>query len=106
MNGKKKPRYFPNNWKRVKALDEEFIPTPTLDELMEWKVFQWSLPQNVFCLIRETDRKTGKVKEYVYKKPHAAHNRLVQILTNYNEAVVCDHGVVDLYTNADSPSDE
>ena len=73
----KKP-YFPNNWKRYKALDDEFFEPHSFDEVMMWKVAGWELPSDVYCIIRTTNLTTRKVKEYVYKQPKSAHSRIAQ----------------------------
>lgn len=49
-------------------------------EMMEWKVAGWELPSSVDCIIRTTHLKTGKVKEYVYKRRHAAENKIKQLI--------------------------
>ncbi|MEC7112727.1 MAG: hypothetical protein VXW72_04245 [Candidatus Thermoplasmatota archaeon] len=88
MNGKKP--YFPNNWKLFKdAPSEAFEPHPFI-EVMEWKVAGWELPADVSCLIRTTNLKTKKVKEHVYKRRHAAENKVRKLIANETcEIVVC-----------------
>lgn len=90
MNGKKP--YFPNNWKLFKdAPTEAFEPHPFI-EVMEWKVAGWELPADVSCLIRTTNLKTKKIKEFVYKRRHAAENKVRQLMANeMYEFVVCTH---------------
>ena len=107
MNGKKKAKYFPNDWKRWKDLNEEYLPTPTFDEFMQWRVMGWMLPESVCCLIRETDCKTGKVKEYVYQQSHAAEKRLEKILheNQNNEVVLCNHDAVHIFLHPGSNSE-
>jgi len=93
MNGKQP--YLPNNWKAYKdAPDEAFIPH-TFEELMDWKVACWELPSDISCLIRTTNLKTGKVKEHLYKRQHAAENKIRSLMKQQtHEFVVCTHDAV------------
>ena len=81
MNGKKKP-YFANNWQMYKDADPDMFLTHTFQEVMDFKVAGWELPSSVDCIIRTTDLETKKVQEYVYKRPHAAQNKIRQLLTD------------------------
>jgi hypothetical protein len=90
-----KKDYLPNNWQEYKdAPDEMFIPH-TFEELMDWKVANWELPSSVCCIIRVSDLKTKKVKEYVYQKRGAAEQK-VSILMNTPdiEFTVVDHAKI------------
>lgn len=70
---------------------EAFEPHPFI-EVMEWKVAGWELPADVSCLIRTTNLKTMKVKEYVYKRRHAAENKVRNLIAkDTHEFVVCTH---------------
>ena len=91
MSGKKQP-YFPNNWKMFKdAPDEAFIPH-TFIELMEWKVAGWELPADIACIIRTTNLKTHKTKEFIYKRQHAAEEKVRQLVNDQScEFTVCTH---------------
>jgi hypothetical protein len=78
MSGKS---YFPNNWSEYASAPSEMFEPCTFIEMMEWKVAGWELPSSVDCIIRTTHLKTGKVKEYVYKRRHAAENKIKQLIT-------------------------
>ena len=88
MSGKQP--YFDNNWQLYKdAPDEDFIPH-TYDEFMMWKGEAWDLPSSVYCIIRVANKKTGKVKEYTYRKQSAALNRVKKLIDNDDiEFTVC-----------------
>ena len=88
MTSKKK--YFPNNWKAYKdAHHTFFLPIP-YDEFMDWKIAGWEMPSSVSCMIRETNRRTGKVKEYIYSSETAAKNRARRIMDKgESEFIVC-----------------
>ena len=80
MSKKKKP-YYPNNWQAYKdAPDEVWKDPPRFDELMDWKVGGWELPSSVYCILRTMDVNTKKVKEYRYKKPGAARNKVNKLM--------------------------
>ena len=80
MSKKKKP-YYPNNWQAFKdAPDDVWKDPPSFDELMDWKVGGWELPSSVYCIIRTMDVNTKKVKEYHYKRPGAARNKVNKLM--------------------------
>jgi len=89
MNGKK---YFPNNWQEYKDAPDELFQPHTFDELMSWKVAGWELPGSVSCIMRITDNKTGKVKEIVYQRDHAAEEKMRRLMRTPDiEVTVCNH---------------
>ena len=76
----KKP-YYQNNCQAYKvAPDEVWKDPPRFDELMDWKVGGWELPSSVYCILRTMDVNTKKVKEYRYKKPGAARNKVNKLM--------------------------
>ena len=80
MSKKKKP-YYPNNWQAYKdAPDDVWKDPPRFDELMDWKVGGWELPSSVYCILRTMDVNTKKVKEYRYKKPGAARDKVNKLM--------------------------
>jgi hypothetical protein len=89
MTKKKKP-YFHNNWSKLKDVPDELFDSIEYDEFMEWKVGGWELPSSVCCIIRETDSKTKKVKEYVYSKPSAAKKRVNTLMDQGKEFTIAD----------------
>ena len=107
MSGKKK--YFPNNWQKFKdAPAEAFAPHSYID-VMDWRVGSWELPSNVDCLIRAQNRKTKKVKEYVYQRSHAAENKVRELMSNNDiEFTVCTHEQINtvFYQQADDEEDD
>ena len=59
------------------------------------KVAGWELPADVSCLIRTTHLKTHKVKEHIYKRKHAAENKVRQLIADEtHEFVVCTHDAI------------
>ena len=86
----KKRKYFPNNWKAYKEQDASFFIPITYDEFMDWKIAGWEMQPGVKCMIRETNKRTGKVKEYVYVREHAAKNKANEIMAQgESEFIIC-----------------
>ena len=99
MSGKK---YFPNNWQEYKDSPDDFFTPHTFEEVMTWKVAGWELPSSVCCVIRVTNTKTKKVKEYTYQKFGAAQNKVAELMGNPDiEFAVCDHEQIHFVTPAD-----
>jgi len=87
---KQKKKYFPNNWKAFKEAPDPFFMPIAFDEFMDWKIHGYEIPSSVVCMIRETNRRTGKVKEYVYQREHAAKNKAREIMDiGESEFIVC-----------------
>ena len=103
-------KYFPNKWKLVKSLPDEIFTELALpfDEFMEWRVDSWVLPEEIEVLIRATHMPTHKVKEYVYKRKHAAENKVRNLIAkDTHEFVVCTHESIHyVHPNHDIDDDE
>lgn len=87
--------YLPNNWQEYKdAPDDMFIPH-TFEELMSWKVQNWELPSSVFCILREYNKKTHKVKEHTFNKVSSARAKIDKLIKEPDvEIMVVDHGAI------------
>jgi len=88
-----KKKYFPNNWQEWKDTPENMFLTHTHDEIMTWKVHGWELPSSVFCIIRVSNLKTGKVEELdPYSKVSAAEAKVFQLNETPNlEVTIASH---------------
>ena len=96
-----KKKYFPNNWQAYKDADDEMFISHTFDDLMDWKVANWELPDSVCCLIRVQDVETHKVTEYVHQSKGSAYKHLKRLMnTPKIDITVCDHNSVQNYTDA------
>jgi hypothetical protein len=85
-------KYFPNNWQEYAEAPDDCFHRHTFEEIMTWKVAGWELPSSVYCIIREMNLKTGKVKEHTYQRKHAAYAKVEQLLsTPDTEFVVADN---------------
>ena len=97
MKGKKKQPYFPHNIQRIMDAPDEVFQEISYEEFHDWKMCGWELPDSVFCVFRVENKTTGKVKEMVYQKPHAAHKKLLQLVDDPNiEVTVCDNEAIHL----------
>lgn len=85
-------KYFPNNWEEYYTAPDNLFHRHTFQEVMEWKVGGWELPSSIYCMIRETNLKTRKVKEHIYQRKGAARAKVQQLLNNPDtEFIVADH---------------
>lgn len=84
--------YFPNNWEEYKDAPDELFQPHTFEEMMEWRVQSWEFPSSVYCIIREQNLKTGKIKEYTYQRKAAAAAKIEKLLAADDvEFLVADH---------------
>ena len=95
MSKKKKKRYFPNHWKELHDAPAELFDDLLFEEFMDWKIAGWELPPSVCCIIREVNVNTGKVTEHVYKREHAAKNKLKAIMKKgESEFLLCNREAI------------
>jgi hypothetical protein len=88
MSGKSP--YFPNKWKQFKDAPPEMFMRHMFIEVMEGLVHHWEVRPDVACIIRATDLETKKVKEHVYKRQHAAENKVLQLFkARTHEFIIC-----------------
>ena len=69
-----KSRYYKNKWRAIKDAPEEYFEDCEFDLLMEMIPFHLESNEHV-AVIRASNQKTGKVKEYSYKRMSAANKR-------------------------------
>lgn len=93
MSGK----YYPNNFDAIAEAPDELFEPCTFEEFMEWRLAMWQIPSSISCIIRAECMDTGKIKEHVYIKPHAAKKRLIKYMADGNYRVtVADHEFISL----------
>tara|TARA_R100000458_G_C8148023_1_gene156721 strand:- start:104 stop:445 length:342 start_codon:yes stop_codon:yes gene_type:complete len=86
---KKRP-YYPNNWKAYKDSPDQFFLSMPYDQFMDWKLCGWEIPSSIGAVIRETNLKTGQVKEYSYQRESAARAKVKKIMAEgESEFLVC-----------------
>ena len=85
----KKKRYYPNKCAKLRAVPAEMFEPCEFDEFMDWKIEGWQIPPDVLCIIRETDPTNLKVKEYTYKREHAARKKANEIMKAGNHFTIC-----------------
>ncbi len=94
MMPKKKP-YYPNNWAAFKATPSSYFEPISFNEFMDWKIAGWEIPSSVSCIIRENNKVTGKVKEYIYSRVSDAKRRCRKIMdVGESEFIVCTSDAV------------
>jgi len=69
-------KYFPNNWQEYKDEPDDSFQPHTFEELMDWKVGGWEIPSSIYCIIRCMNKKTKKVKEFVYQSQGQAIRKM------------------------------
>nr|BDD44256.1 hypothetical protein 2 [bacterium] len=88
--------YYPNKWQAVKDIEEGLFDDLPFDEFFEWRVCSHELLPGWHSIIRVHDKKSGKVKEHVYKSRHHAINKVKSLMKNPNVRfdVATENGVV------------
>ena len=64
--------YYPNRADSLIKTDADMFEPLEFDEFMEWRGNAWELSDGYHSIIRVHNKKTGKVRERVYKKQAAA----------------------------------
>ena len=86
----KKKKYFPNNWEAIASAPSEYFQSLPFEQFMDWKLQGWELPSSISCIIRSKNVKTGKIKEFVYQREHAAKNKARELMDiGEDEFLVC-----------------
>ena len=103
---KKKP-YYPNNWKKIKAVPAEYFDALSVEDFMEWRLYNWEIPSSVACIIREENSVTGLITEYTYSKPSAAKAKVKQLMDAGHDFVIAnEEEVVDMKPLLEELNDE
>ena len=89
MPKKKKKPYHHNNVDAIQGCPHEWFEAIPFDQFLDWRVYYHELPSSVACIIREQNVSTGKVKEYVYKREHAAKKKANEIMEAGHHFIIC-----------------
>ena len=90
MSGKE----FPNNWQTVHDADDEEFGTCTYEEFQQ-AMATWSVPSSVAVIMRVENANTGKIKEYTYKRTHAACEKIAKLVDDpANVITLCDDDTI------------
>ena len=79
MSGTRR-KYFPNNVKRIQNAPDEIFEALPFEEVMDWRITSWELPESVACVIRCDNSETGKITEFTYQQ-HKSATKKLQLLT-------------------------
>ena len=82
-NGKRK-KYFPNKAAIIQKIDSSFFEEHEYEELMEWRVCNWHIPDQFASIIRAENTRTGRIKEYVYKQGRSASKKIAELAEDEN----------------------
>ena len=95
MSGKE----FPNNWEEIAGAHDDDFETCTFDEFM-MGMSMWQLPSSHAFLMRVYNSDTNTVKEFSYRKPGNARNKLMTLVDDpANEIVLADNYSIHLIKN-------
>lgn len=72
-------RYFPNRWTQIKNAPEEAFESITYEDFIDLAVFELISPSHTIMLRVEWLLK-DKIKEFAYKREHAANEKLLKLL--------------------------
>jgi hypothetical protein len=84
---------FPNEWEEVNNLNDNDIETATVEEVME-EVMAWYLPEPYCAVVRVYDRKQNKLKEYAYKLPSKANDRIREHALSDDEVTILTNSLI------------
>ena len=88
-------KYFKNKWNEYNAISSDKFEPIEFELFMDWRGENWELKRSYSHVIRATDHNNNKVKEYAYKRKHAAEKRFKQLMTEDNVSItICSHDAV------------
>ena len=91
----KKTKYFPNNWDAFHSMEDDFFDEIPFDVFMDWKIGGYEIPSSIAAIVRAKNIKTGKVKEYVYQRTHAAKDKCRKLMDTGNmEITVAEQNTI------------
>ncbi len=92
-----KKKLFANNWKEYRDTPVEMFPDVGYEEYMEWRVLGWEILPSHCCIIRART-KSGKVREYSYKRWSAAEKKVNKLMDDPDmvEITIADEDEVKL----------
>ena len=85
MSSKKK--YFPNNIRSIQSAPSEYFEAIEFEEMLEWRVCSWELPDTIAAVIRCENSKTGKVTEHIYQQYKSAQNKIEKLISDPNNTL-------------------
>lgn len=81
-------KYFPHNIREIQQSPDHFFCSLPYDELMEWKINGYELPDSVFCLMRIRNKDTQLIEERYYNTTHYAKRRLAKCIQDGSEVTM------------------
>ena len=83
-----KKKYFPNNWRAIKDTPDKFFMSMPYEQLEDWKIYGYVIPDSVYALIRTKD-KDGKVEEFFYNTVFYTKKRISKSIKENKEIYLC-----------------
>ena len=90
MPKRKKKPYFHHNVDAIKEAPLDCFPGLEFVDLMDCNISGYEIPASVLCIIREHTH-TGKRKEHVYQRRHAANKKIKKLILEGKEFTIIDH---------------
>jgi len=92
----------------IRQAPSEYFEEIEYEDFMDWKIAGWEIPASVDCIIRERNLVTNKIKEYVYQRSGAAHDKLRERMAlGDREFTVCRADAIHLLRpNTENPYDD
>ena len=101
-----KKRYFPNKWRAIRNAPVEAFEPIEFEDFMDWKMSGWQIPDEVLCIIREENPETGEIKEYTYKREHAAKKKTNEIMQAGNHFLICTSNELNVFKPEEDWADD
>ena len=84
----KRRKYFPHNIKEIQAAPDDFFYSLPYNELIEWKINGYEIPDSVFCIMRIKNKETQLIEERYYNTTHYAKKRLAECIEDGSEVTM------------------
>ena len=84
---------FPNDWEEVSNTDPEDFETGPFDEVLE-ELMSWHLPDPYVCVIRSYNPKSQTLREFAYKLPSKARQRLQELADKDEEVTILTQAII------------
>lgn len=80
----RRKKYFPNKIRSIQLAPDKYFQPVDAEELFEWRVYEWTLPDTIAAVIRCENSKTGKITEHIYQQCKSAKNKIDKLISDPN----------------------
>ena len=81
-SGGKQHRVEEGEQLKLEKIEAATGETIEFDEMIEWRVCSWELPDTIACVIRCENSKTGKVTEHTYQQYKSAEKKIEKLISD------------------------